>query len=90
MHYGGTFHASPLRQYRGGQWRIIDCVPKDFFNLKDMDVIALGAGYKHKSFVLYFWQIPGESLDNGLRPLQCDDHGIPVPCILLEIHGCLF
>ena len=51
---------------------MIDEVEEDYFNLTDIDVIALGAGYKYKSYVLYLWKLPFESLDNGLRPLQCD------------------
>ena len=73
IHYGGTFHLTPLREYKEGKLRIIDQVDMEYFNLSDMDVIALGVGYKYKSLVLYIWRIPGADLDNGLRPLQCDN-----------------
>ena len=75
VHYGGTFHLTPLREYKGGKVRTIDQVSQDFFNLTDVDVITLRAGYKFKSLVLYLWRIPLTSLDTGLRPLQCDAGG---------------
>ena len=74
VHFGGTFHLTPLREYVGGKVRVIDQIEEDYYNLNDMDVIALAAGYKFKSLVMYLWKVPGESLDNGLRPMQCDEH----------------
>ena len=74
VHFGGTFHLTPLREYRGGKVRIIDQIQEDYFNITDLDVIAVGAGYKLRSLVMYLYKVPGESLDNGLRPLQTDEH----------------
>ena len=75
VHYGGTFHLNDigLRVYEGGKLRIIDQICEDYFNMTDVNLIAVGAGYKFSDVVMYLWRVPLESLDNGLRPLQCDE-----------------
>ncbi|GAA0140719.1 hypothetical protein LIER_02017 [Lithospermum erythrorhizon] len=46
----------------------------DYFSLVDINVIALAAKYKYRSPVMYLWANPRHILDNGLIPLQCDEH----------------
>ncbi|GAA0163429.1 hypothetical protein LIER_43642 [Lithospermum erythrorhizon] len=45
----------------------------DYFTLVDIYVIALAAGYKYRSPIMYWWENLGDILDNGLRSLQCDE-----------------
>ncbi|GAA0140575.1 hypothetical protein LIER_01891 [Lithospermum erythrorhizon] len=74
VHYGGIFTLNHLRVYENGQLRTIDFVSMDTFNLLDIDVIVVAAGYKYKFPVMYLWLVLGETLDNGLRPFQCTEH----------------
>ncbi|GAA0170885.1 hypothetical protein LIER_25051 [Lithospermum erythrorhizon] len=74
IYYGGTFKLNPPREYENGQLKVIDFVSMDYFSLVDIDIIALATGYKYRSPVMYLWPNPGDILDNGLRPLQCDEH----------------
>ncbi|KAD3337143.1 hypothetical protein E3N88_32663 [Mikania micrantha] len=89
IRHGGKFQVNDgKRVYCNGRLSYVDFIPKEFLGLDVLNEIAKAFGYHDTSKMIFYYLIPGRSLDNGLRVLACYDD-FDVFMALTVDHNCL-
>ncbi|CAI9295555.1 unnamed protein product [Lactuca saligna] len=73
LHHGGNFTKLPNTKYVKGEMRYIDLVDIDEFSVHELDAMMLELGYSVPPVIYYYFRIPHEDLDFGLRDLGNDN-----------------
>ncbi|KAJ0566483.1 putative transposase, MuDR, plant [Helianthus annuus] len=75
VHHGGELTMFPDVTYEGGIIEYVDKVNADFFSRVIIDSMMLELGYSEDDLDIlkYYFRIPGEDMDFGLRPIGSDD-----------------
>ena len=70
LHYGGELTNFPDSTYVGGKIAYIDYVDRNLSTMLNDMVLELGYSEEDISIFRYYFKVPGEDLDFGLRPLN--------------------
>ncbi|KAK9048149.1 hypothetical protein SSX86_032888 [Deinandra increscens subsp. villosa] len=70
--HGGQFIENPGRKYTMGKVDFVDMIDADEFSVHELDLMIQMLGHPKHDLIYYYFKIPSEDLNLGLRPLGND------------------